>query len=587
MALSPTVLFGTSPLPVDFDAEQTHCPRCGRLLTTEKTRTRTVVTLTISFITRETVKVCGKKTCDFSATSAALARLVPPHGTFGYDLIVYIGTQQFLHCRSEQEILRDLHGRGISISRSEIGVLAQKFIIYLAITHRQSRPLLREAMAERGGYILHLDGTCEADSPHLMSVMDGMSELVLGNAKLPSENSDQIVPFLRRIKSQYGVPVALVHDMAKPILTSVQKVFPGIPDFICHFHFLRDIGKDLLNAPYDILRKRLRALHIQGLLRHHARRMKRSIEQNAETMAAFDRWLQGDRSAVMPSPVTIAYILIQWVLEGRHEGDGYGFPFDRPCLSLYLRLHSIHATLCRLRQTCDSATKGQKHLLTALINAVGKAIADPAAKKNACILQEKAVVFDRLRSAMRIALPNDKKGLNDEGRSAMMSIRKAVLSFCRELTATVKIRPDPAYGKLLDQVNRYREKLFADPIFKKTPQGIVTIYPQRTNNLLERFFRNLRRSLRKRSGFNTMTRMLKTILADTPLVANLRDPAYFSMLLNGARSLEERFSQIDVNLVRQEKLRTVREQRVVSPQVKRIIKQKDLIQKIAEKAALC
>ena len=576
------------PPTLYFAAEQTPCPRCGQLLSSGKTRTRTVVTLTLNrFIAHETVYVCGNPACGVSVASETLARLVPPHGTFGYDVIVLVGTQQFLHCRGEQEILRDLGHRGISISRSEIGVLTRKFIIYLAIAHRQSRPLLRKAMVERGGYILHLDGTCEADSPHLMSVVDGMSELVLGNAKLPSENADQIVPFLRTIKRQYGTPVALVHDMAKAILVSVKKVFPGTPDFLCHFHFLRDIGKDLLNAPYDTLRKRLRAHGIQGALRQHARKLKRSIEQDTAVMDACERWLQGDRHVDIPSPITIIYVMIQWALEGKHEGDGYGFPFDRPCLSLYLRLQAIHKKLCRMRQTYAGATKGQKHLLTALINSLDKTIADPTAKKNARILQEKAVVFDRLRNAMRIALPNEKNGLNDDGGSAMASIQKGVTSFFRELTTTVKNCPEPAYTRLLDQIKRYRDKLFADPITKNTPRGPVTIYPQRTNNIMERFFRDIRRGHRKRGGSNTMTRTLKTILADTPLVANLRDPAYFSMLLNGARSLEERFSQIDVQLVREEMQRHERENRVVSPQVKRIIKRKDLMDKIGELAPFC
>lgn len=576
------------PPTLYFAAEQTPCPRCGRLLTSGKTRTRTVVTLTLNrFIAHETVCVCGNPACGVSVASETLARLVPPQGTFGYDVIVHVGTQQFLHCRGEQEILHDLHRRGITISRSEIGVLTRKFIIYLAIAHRQSRHLLRKAMIGRGGYILHLDGTCEADSPHLMSVVDGMSELVLGNAKLPSENADQIVPFLRTIKRQYGTPLALVHDMAKAILISVKKVFPGTPDFLCHFHFLRDIGKDLLDAPYDTLRKRLRALGIQGFLRQHARKLKRSIEQDTTVMDACERWLQGDRHVDIPSPVTIVYVLIQWSLDGKHEGDGYGFPFDRPYVSLYLRLQAIHEKLCRMRQTCADATKGQKHLLTALINGLDKTIADPAAKKNARILQEKTIVFDGLRNAMRIALPNDKNGLNDDGGAAMASIRKGVTTFFRKLTTTVKNCPDPAYTKLLDQIELYRDKLFADPITKKTPQGPVTIYPQRTNNIMERFFRDIRRGHRKRSGSNTMTRTLKTILADMPIVANLRDPAYFSMLLNGAQSLEERFSQIDVQIVREETQRNERENRVVSLQVKRIIKRKNLLDEIGELAPFC
>jgi hypothetical protein len=557
-------------------------------MTNGKTQNRTVVTLTLnSFIAHETVRICTNPACGLSTPSAGLARLVPQQATFGYDLIVHVGMQQFLQCQGERHILHDLHQRGIPISRSEIGVLSKRFIIYLAIAHRQCRPLLRKAMAQRGGYILHLDGTSEDDSPHLMSVIDGMSELVLGNARLPSENAKQIIPFLRNIKRLYGSPLALVHDMSKAILTSVKTVFAKTPDFICHFHFLRDIGKDLLNAPYDILRKRIRALRIQGFLRLHARRLKRTIEHNSDTMQSFERWLQANHHADTPSPLTIAYVLIQWVLEGRHEGDGYGFPFDRPCLALYQRLQSIHETLCRLRQSFGDATKGQKHLLTALINGVGKAVADPAAKKNARILQEKSAVFDRLRTAMRIALPDGTKGLNDEGGAAMKIIQKNVSAFCRQMTAQIRRQPDAAYAKTLAQIKLYEDKLFSLPIIKQTPNGTVTIYPQRTNNILERFFRDLRRGHRKRSGTNTMTRTLKSILTDTPLVANLRNPTYFSMLLNGTRSLEERFAQINVQLVREEMLRNAQENRAVSLQLKRIIKRKDLMQKIAEKALFC
>jgi hypothetical protein len=45
--------------------------------------------------------------------------------------------------------------------------------------------------------------------------------------------------------------------MGRGILSAVKTVFPGIPDFICHFHFLRDIGKDLFETEYATIRNRL------------------------------------------------------------------------------------------------------------------------------------------------------------------------------------------------------------------------------------------------------------------------------------------------------------------------------------------
>ncbi len=97
------------------------------------------------------------------------------------------------------------------------------------------------AIKRRGGYILHIDGTCEGDSPMLFTGIDELSGVVLENIKIPSEQADAIIPFLAEIRERYGVPLGLVHDMGRGILAAVATVFPGVADFICHFHFLRDI----------------------------------------------------------------------------------------------------------------------------------------------------------------------------------------------------------------------------------------------------------------------------------------------------------------------------------------------------------
>ena len=44
--------------------------------------------------------------------------------------------------------------------------------------------------------------------------------------------------------------------------------------------------------------------------------------------------------------------------------------------------------------------------------------------------------------------------------------------------------------------------------------------------------------------------MLRTILAETPLVKNLENPAYMKLLLNGATSLEAVFTEIEIDTFR-------------------------------------
>ena len=48
-----------------------------------------------------------------------------------------------------------------------------------------------------------------------------------------------------------------------------------------------------------------------------------------------------------------------------------------------------------------------------------------------------------------------------------------------------------------------------------------------------------------------MSKTLKGLLADTALIKNLNHADYMKILLKGKSSLEERFSDIDIKLVRQ------------------------------------
>ena len=67
---------------------------------------------------------------------------------------------------------------------------------------------------------------------------------------------------------------------------------------------------------------------------------------------------------------------------------------------------------------------------------------------------------------------------------------------------------------------------------------------------MERLFRDFRRGARHRSGHNSISRLLQSMIADTPLVRNLQNPRYLEILLNGQPALEARFAQIDAETVR-------------------------------------
>lgn len=565
-------LFPEKPI-IDFNPDVPVC--CGFPLKVQKTRTKTVATLEIGqFEARETVLTCSE--CGRIYTSQELQKLVPQGCNFGYDVLVYVGKALFLQCRNNKEIIQELWSKNITISNSEITYLAKKFVIYLALAHRQSCKMLKESMEVRGGYILHLDATCEGDSPHLMSGLDEISEIVLQNVKLPSESEEKIIPFLTRIKKAFGNPQALVHDMGKGIINAVEKVFPDILDFVCHFHFLRDLGKDLLGKDNDVIRSRLKHYGIQGLLRKKGKKFKKIIDQHPDLDGCLATSLEQGKIeewALESTPAIAAYALIQWALDGKKQGNGYGFPFDRPLLVFYQRLKTIYSESEKLQRMYLRNRVRDNKPFAQLCRLLYDTISDNTLRETTLQMQEKISVFDRLRTAMRIANPEHNQGLNDDGDDTdIKTIEEGVEAFRNWCLHDERLSGNKDYQKMIEQIDKYWKKLFADPITVDTPQGKITIQPGRTNNILERFFRTIKRGYRKRSGANSMSKTLKAMLADTPLVRNLENQEYLSIILNGKATLEERFAEINAKVVREELRKSQEDLERIPPKIKGIIK---------------
>ena len=192
-------------------------------------------------------------------------------------------------------------------------------------------------------------------------------------------------------------------------------------------------------------------------------------------------------------------------------------------------------------------------------------------------------VFDKLREALRIALPEGKDGLNDDGLDDDIStIESAVKAFRHQVMSDDKLTANNDYLKMVAQIDKYWEKLFADPISVQTPWGPVEITPQRTNNILERFFRDLKRNGRKKTGSSCLSKMLHALLADTPLVANLKSEEYLKTFLGDCKSLEQRLSQIDATVVREYLISQHDEPLKFSAKIKPLIKQKGLPDKLVQ-----
>jgi len=547
------VLFAQPPVLDFVDPPLEPAPGAGpwRVL---KTHQREVVTLSIGpWIARETIwRLPGT---DQLSGSAELRRLVAPGCTYGYDVLVEVGRRLFVEAQSVRQIIALLQQSHVLVSASTVADLGRRFIVLLALAHRRCTQRLRQAISLQGGYILHLDATYEDNSPLLMTGFDAVMEIVLGNIKLPSEKAEGIVPFLRQLQECFGPPLALVHDMSKGILAAVAEVFPGVPDFICHFHFLRDAGKDLFGAEYDTLRKRLQVHGTVGRVRARLRAWRRQIRADAPIQQALEQlptcgW---PNQSLPQAPLLAAYVLAHWIVAGLQQGHGYGFPFDRPLLVLVRRAQKAYAQLQSLLSENQSGDWRHNVPFHHLAGELRDLIHDYPLKHTLNRLEIYSQVFDQLRRALRMAPLDGDRGLNHEGEAVeMKTLQQQVQNFVEAVRARSDYPTSLPLQEMVEQIEHYGPKLFADPLIVSTPQGSRTIQPQRTNNVLERFFRDLKRDWRHKTGCHSLGRNLRSMLPDTPLVKNLQNPEYLKILLDGQPSLEALFAQIDPLTVRKE-----------------------------------
>ncbi len=330
--------------------------------------------------------------------------------------------------------------------------------------------------------------------------------------------------------------------MARGILAAVEEVFPGTPDYTCHFHSLRDVGKDLLLEECTELRKRLSKFKARTLLRQRTKHLEKKLDPESGGPNDFAESLEsGSSGATGTRQVRLmaAYTLIHWALDHRSQSNGFGFPFDRPRIDFFRRIQKANVAVEGLARVLRSKSAKDPKPLESVLKITGEIARDPVLESLAEIFKSKAKIFDRLRFAMRIALPENGRGINDDGKDEdMESIESRAAAFRNWLVEDPERRK--TYSKMLKQLDKYWEKLFADPLPVETAEGAVYVQPQRTNNVLERFFRGEKQLGRKKTGTASLNKLIKSTLAGTPLVRNLKNEDYLDIILGDCSSLAER-----------------------------------------------
>ncbi|WP_413882555.1 hypothetical protein [Desulfobacula sp.] len=299
------------------------------------------------------------------------------------------------------------------------------------------------------------------------------------------------------------------------------------------------------------------------------------IEEDTQVGTGLLKSISKNQPNIIPAEklaIVSSYVMIHWALDTTGQLEGYGFPFDCLHFIFYQRLKVLYEMV-----NIAGYDQFDKRFFN-LWKPLNKIINDQQLKSSARQIEKKMETFKQLRKALSIRVSENKKGLNDDGDddTNIKSIAQKVKQFRTQIMADEKLSQANSYKKMIKQIDTYWDKLFADPIIIETSDGQVVIHPQRTNNILERFFRELKRRNRKRSGSISLNRRLKTMLTDTPLIKNLDNKEYIEAILDGNDTLEERFEKIDSNMVIEKLKAEQKSYGKISPEMKKIIQRPDL-----------
>lgn len=530
------------PPDLSFYPEIEICPDCQRNLKVYKTTTRKVFTLHIGcFFAKETLLYCGACKANNIYRADELSRYIPANSNYGYDIIIYIGEAMFIKHLQAVEIQILLKKEyNVPVSISEIEYLSKKFIVYIAEIQEKYNFKIVDCMKNNGGYILHLDALGGTGGDRLISGLDSISDIVLNNSKIESENSIFIKPFLKKIKNDFGEPLAIVQDMGRGIMKAVEDIFDDPLILICHFHFLRDIGKDLLKDNNAILKKRVQYFNIRVELRSCAKEVGIIYANNNQTDDKYNNFL------------TNLYIIIAWILDWKSSSDGYGFPFDRPYYDLIKRIKMAEKKLKELDVIPeDKATIMEvNNIYNKAIKLLGMISSDAELNNAMAVLDRDIEIFDNLRTAMRIAPKENGKGLNDSGDDSIKLIETKVIEFIKTTKENKEFCESKKGRIFFKQIEKYQDKLFSDPIKVTTDDGeLKLIQPQRTNNIMEQMFRKFTRDNKRKTGDDSIKRTIQGMVKDTPLIRNWQNDKYMEMMLDKGKSKVDLFTEIDFEKV--------------------------------------
>jgi hypothetical protein len=235
-----------------YQPEVKACPYCGGALkSTHNLHVDKIIqTLTGRVNVRAYGYRCSNPTCPHPEAryhaAKELLRLSLPFGTYGLDVLAFIGWQREREHRQLVEIQALLNEQGIAISERHVGRLYRQYLALLAGLTASIVATLQETEMKYGGLIWALDGLQpDQDGTQLYVLYEVLSHTPVAAAWLDKRDAVHLQAWL----APYGClglrVLATLSDGEEAEVKALKATWPGVAHQLCQVHFLGDVAEPI------------------------------------------------------------------------------------------------------------------------------------------------------------------------------------------------------------------------------------------------------------------------------------------------------------------------------------------------------
>jgi hypothetical protein len=426
--------------------------------------------------------------------------------------MITIGVLRWLFNYQRNEIKLFLEGRGIDISTGEISNLSEEFLLRFYVIHKNHSFHINGLFEKNAGYILHLDGSAEAGDEITFTAKEGITGITIDSWIMPSEGREYIKPFLETIKGIYGSPLTVVRDMREEIAVSVSEVFTGVPQQICHYHFVRNLGDIIFKHRYEELRKAILDTHILARILSLKKKLMDGISNRERMVIAEYYWVR---------------LAIEYILHPREIKSDY--PFILPYLEVMNRIVEILGMFNKIVMWNSWHNKKIGFVLK-FNEYLKKMVATHEVQMWYKKIQYIWKWFEEIRKVLRVSRELSEKGQmnspttaneNDEElKKTILKIRSEGMKLGGEYISISK--------KICENCENHMGELFVKVLNKKGEEIKIV----RNNGIEELNHRWSRMHIRRRTGRSRTTKEMEKYGALLAVFSNIENENYIEKVLD-------------------------------------------------------